>query len=144
MDRRNWLTRLGGLLTTGGIISAAACGKTGQNDLAPAATPRAEGLPEGLNHYFGDLHNHCEVGYARGSLTRAFEIAGSQLDFYSCTPHSWWPDVPKMTQSKEQKWLDGFEVTKRRWPEVQKLNSDYHRPGEFVTFPGYEWHSSRQ
>ncbi len=147
MDRRNWLAKLGGLLTTGGVISAAACGKTAQNTPAPTASHGAEGLPEGLpeglNCYFGDLHNHCEVGYARGSLTRAFEIAGSHLDFVSCTPHSWWPDVPKMTQGKEQKWLDGFEVAKRRWPEVQQLNMDYHRPGEFVTFPGYEWHSSQ-
>ncbi len=140
MDRRNWLAGLGALLTTGGAISTAACAKTEQSANAPAG--RAEGLPEGLNHYYGDLHNHCEVGYARGSLTRAFEIAGSHLDFFSCTPHSWWHDVPKMTQGKEKKWLEGFETTKRRWPEVQQLNKEYHRPGEFVTFPGYEWHSS--
>jgi hypothetical protein len=140
MDRRNWLAKLGGLLTTGGVISAAACTKTEKS--ATACTGKAEGLPEGLNHYFGDIHNHCEVGYAQGSLTRAFEIAEGHLDFFSCTPHSWWHDVPKMTQGKEQKWLDGFEVTKRRWPEVQQLSREYNHPGEFVTFPGYEWHSS--
>ncbi len=141
MDRRNWLAKLGALLTTGGVISAASCGKTEQN--AKATSGKAEGLPEGLNHYFGDIHNHCEVGYAQGSLTRAFEIAGNHLDFFSCTPHSWWHDVPKMIQGKEKKWLDGFEVTRRRWPEVQQLSREYNRPGEFVTFPGYEWHSSQ-
>lgn len=141
MDRRNWLAKLGALLTTGGVISAASCGKTEQN--ATATSGKAEGLPEGLNHYFGDIHNHCEVGYAQGSLIRAFEIAGNHLDFFSCTPHSWWHDVPKMIQGKEKKWLDGFEVTRRRWPEVQQLSREYNRPGEFVTFPGYEWHSSQ-
>ncbi|UCE46776.1 MAG: twin-arginine translocation signal domain-containing protein, partial [Phycisphaerales bacterium] len=33
--------------------------------------------------YFGDLHNHSEVGYARGSLERAFEIAREHLDFFA-------------------------------------------------------------
>ena len=142
MDRRKWLTNLGGIMAAGGVLSAQSCAKTPDSVREGKASAQAEGLPEGVNHYFGDLHNHCEVGYARGSLGRAFEIAAGHLDFFSCTPHSWWHDVPKMTQGKEQKWLDGFEVTRRRWPEVQQFNQDYHKPGEFITFPGYEWHSS--
>ena len=39
----------------------------------------------GYNIYFGDLHNHSEVGYARGSLVRAFEIARNHLDFLGFT-----------------------------------------------------------
>lgn len=43
--------------------------------------------------YFGDLHNHNEVGYARGSLERAFEIAREHLDFFAFTPHGYWNDI---------------------------------------------------
>ena len=96
----------------------------------------------GLNIYFGDLHNHNNVGYARGSLDRSFEIARSHLDFFTFTPHSYWHDIPTIEQNKHQKWLKGFEVTRKRWPDVQALNRSCHEPGKFITFPGYEWHSS--
>ncbi|MBW7997891.1 MAG: hypothetical protein FVQ81_15240 [Candidatus Glassbacteria bacterium] len=141
MDRRNWLARFGGILAAGGAIGSSSCGEQEKRRQGPSSGA-GEGLPEGLNHYFGDLHNHCEVGYAQGSLARAYEIAEGHLDFFSCTPHSWWHDVPKMVGGKESKWLEGFEMTRRRWPEIQQMTRDYHRPGEFVTFPGYEWHSS--
>ena len=95
-----------------------------------------------MNVYFGDLHNHNNVGYARGSLERSFDIARSHLDFYTFTPHSYWHDIPTMVQGKHEKWLTGFEVTRKRWPDVQEFNRRYNKPGEFVTFPGYEWHSS--
>ena len=37
----------------------------------------------------------------------------------------------------------GFEkITRDRWPDVLELNREYHEPGTFVTFPGYERHSS--
>lgn len=40
-----------------------------------------------LNLYWGELHNHNELGYAQGSLERSYEIARSHLDFYAFTPH---------------------------------------------------------
>ncbi|MHC4325950.1 MAG: twin-arginine translocation signal domain-containing protein, partial [Planctomycetota bacterium] len=48
-----------------------------------AVTPRVFDHPKVGKYqvYFGDLHNHSEVGYARGSLERAFEIAREHLDF---------------------------------------------------------------
>jgi len=136
MDRRNWLTCLGGILAAGTLLGKTSCkSKTDERAVGE------EGKK--FNHYFGDLHNHCSVGYARGSVERLFEIAESHLDFLCFTPHSHWHDVPIMEQNKQQKWLKGFEVTRRRWPDVQELNRQYHKPGRFVTFPGYEWHSSQ-
>ena len=37
--------------------------------------------------YWGDIHNHNELGYAQGSLERSCDIARSHLDFYAFTPH---------------------------------------------------------
>ena len=93
------------------------------------------------NIYFGDLHNHNEVGYARGSLERAFEIAHEHLDFFAFTPHGYWNDIGHYENNIEKKWLDGFEVTKRRWPEVLAMVRKYDQPGRYVPIAGFEWHS---
>ena len=92
--------------------------------------------------YFGDLHNHSEVGYARGSLERAFEIAREHLDFFAFTPHGYWHDISTYENNIEKKWLDGFEVTKRRWPEVLEAVRKYDQPGRYVPMAGFEWHST--
>ncbi len=92
--------------------------------------------------YFGDLHNHCAVGYAKGSLERAFEIAREHLDFFAFTGHAHWPDMPTMPEDKHMKWVNGFEVHDRNWDVVQDLTARAYEPGRFVTFLGYEWHSS--
>ncbi len=94
------------------------------------------------NLYFGDLHNHNEVGYARGSLERAFEIAREHLDFFAFTPHGYWNDIGHYENNIEKKWLDGFEVTKRRWPEVLAMVRKYDQPGRYVPIAGFEWHST--
>jgi hypothetical protein len=96
----------------------------------------------GFEIYWGDLHNHNSVGYAKGSMERAFRIARELLDFYAFTPHSWWHDMPKVDEKTFSKFHNGFKITRRRWPDVLKMVADYHDPGKFVTFPGYEWHSS--
>jgi len=94
------------------------------------------------NLYWGDLHNHGEVGYAKGSLERAYDIASSHLDFFCFTGHSQWHDMPRMPQDKHLKWVRGFEVMKNNWEKVKRLANEYHEPGKFVPFIGYEWHSS--
>ncbi len=94
------------------------------------------------NLYWGDLHNHCEVGYAKGSLERAYDIARSHLDFFCFTGHSQWHDMPIMPQNKHLKWVRGFEVMKNNWAKVKQLANSYYEPGSFAPFIGYEWHSS--
>jgi hypothetical protein len=92
--------------------------------------------------YFGDLHNHGNVGYAQGSLRRAFEIAREHLDFFAHTPHAHWHDMGTYEANIQDRWTNGFAVTRARWPEVLDLNRRFDAPGRFVTIPGYEWHSS--
>ncbi len=92
--------------------------------------------------YFGDIHNHNAVGYAKGSLERSFDIAQEHLDFFAFTGHSQWPDMPTMPEDKHMKWVNGFEVHTRRWPDVREMTREANQPGRFATFLGYEWHSS--
>ena len=42
---------------------------------------------------FGDLHNHCNISYAHGSLKRAIAFSKLSLDFVSITGHAGWPDM---------------------------------------------------
>lgn len=92
--------------------------------------------------YWGDLHNHNAIGYGKGSLERSFKIAESHLDFFCFTPHIQWPDMPVMPQNAHLKWERGFQVSKDNWERVKKTVDEYHLPGKFVPFLGYEWHSS--
>jgi hypothetical protein len=95
---------------------------------------------EEKNIFWGDIHNHCNIGYARGSLERAYEIAQSHLDFYCFTPHSQWHDISE--SSNFERFTKGFEVTRQNWEKVKRYANESYRPGEFVSFIGYEWHSS--
>ncbi len=103
-------------------------------------------LPEAdadsLKLYWGDIHNHNEVGYAKGSLERAYDIAQSHLDFFAFTGHAQWHDMPVMPENKHQKWIDGFAVLRQNWPLVERLAKEYYEPGSFVPLIAYEWHSS--
>lgn len=92
--------------------------------------------------YWGDIHNHNALGYARGSLERSIDIAREHLDFFAFTGHSQWPDMPTMPGERHMKWVNGFEALRQNWPNVRQLTSEANAPGEFVTILGYEFHSS--
>lgn len=92
------------------------------------------------NIYWGDLHNHCNVGYAKGSLERAYDIAQSHLDFYCFTPHSQWHDQPENNNFKS--FSEAFQRVNKDWGMITKYANDFYKPGKFVSFIGYEWHSS--
>jgi hypothetical protein len=94
------------------------------------------------NVFWGDLHNHNAVGYAKGSLERTYDIARTHLDFLAFTPHSQWHDMPDMPNQSQLKWVRGFEVLNKNWPKVQKMAAANNEPGKFVSFLAYEWHSS--
>jgi hypothetical protein len=47
-----------------------------------------------------------------------------------------------MPQNKHLKWVRGFEVMKNNWEKVKRFANKYYEPGKFVSFIGYEWHSS--
>ncbi|MFC2123446.1 DUF3604 domain-containing protein [Bacteroidota bacterium] len=138
LTRRNWLKMLG-LLGIGSISKPLTSCTDPQSKSDSYSSPKHKPV---YKTYFGDLHNHNEVGYARGSLRRAYEIARSHLDFFAFTPHAHWHDISTYSKGIEKKWIAGFEVTKTRWPEVLDMNREFDEPLKFVVIPGYEWHST--
>jgi hypothetical protein len=111
---------------------------------AAAPAPPSPGQPPSWRTFFGDLHNHNDIGYAQGTLTRTFEIARNHLDFFAFTPHAYWPDIGTYPGNIENKWLNGFAVAKARWPEVVEHARRFDAPGSFVTVLGYERHSAAE
>ncbi len=97
-----------------------------------------------LNAYFGDLHNHLNIGYGHGTIDDAIRNAQLQLDFVCLTPHAVWPDIPgrsKQLAEVVDYHVQGFEKTTQGWELVKQKLSAANQPGQFVTFLGFEWHS---
>lgn len=102
-------------------------------------------MHNGETAYFGDLHNHCNMSYAHGDLEDAIANAKQRLDFVSITGHAHWPDMPEATERTGHIVAfheEGFEKLKRNWAGALEKLAAAERPGEFVTFPGFEVHSS--
>ena len=83
--------------------------------------------------YWGELHNHNELGYAQGTLERSYEIARSHLDFYAFTPHAVHADGGAP---------EGYPVVRENWERIQREAAANNQPGKFTCFLGYEWHSN--
>ncbi len=124
-NRRQWLRSVTGAGLGAGLLQSA---------------PQADADEYQL--FWGDLHNHNEIGYAEGSLERTYDIARSHLDFVAFTPHAQWHDMPQMPNNAHLKWVKGFQVLREQWPKVQKMAAANNEKGRFVSFLGYEWHSS--
>jgi len=99
---------------------------------------------EGLTPYYGDIHNHCNLSYGKGTLEEALTNARLQLDFTSVTIHGHWPDIP--TNDPRLGYLvdyheKGFQRAVDSWAYYQDVIENANQPGEFITFPSFEWHS---
>lgn len=92
---------------------------------------------------FGDIHNHNALGYGVGSLERSIDIARTHLDFFAFTGHSSWHDMENMEGGREQHWIQGFERLRDGWGHVQDLVAESNVDGQFASFLGFEWQSSR-
>ena len=121
------------------------CAQTGTGAALAGSLPAAaQAAAAPYKTYFGDLHNHNQVGYAQGTLQRTFEVARNHLDFFAFTPHSYWPDVGEYDGRIEYKWRNGFAVAEARWPDVVRLAREFDEPGSFVTILGYERHGTAE
>ncbi|WP_407267746.1 hypothetical protein [Radiobacillus sp. PE A8.2] len=95
--------------------------------------------------YWGDLHNHCGISYGFGSLDNALIAAKKQLDFVCIIGHAAWHDIPDRTEKLEflvDFHEKGFNKLQENWNGVREKVKESNIPHEFVTFQGYEAHSS--
>ena len=96
-----------------------------------------------LSLLFGDMHNHCGISYAHGSLEDALSNAREQLDFVSITGHAHWPDMPEPNDDIQyiiDFHEEGFAKLKAGWPKMMETLKQFNDEGNFVVFPGFEVH----
>ena len=91
---------------------------------------------------WADLHNHNEIGYGVGTLERSYALAEALLDVYAFVPHGHWPDPPATDPKLLSEHEAGFERVGKRFSEVVRAANEHYRPGKFVSFVAFEWHSS--
>jgi len=135
MERRQFLK------SVAGITGLAAL------NIPPMLSWSAPGTPS-YNLFWGDMHCHSGISYGRGALEDAFEAAQeNRLDFCSVVGHSSWHDTPRddehMNRIKDYIVYhdEGYERLARLWPDVKKLTRQVTKPGKFIPFLAFEWHS---
>lgn len=109
--------------------------------IRPEMSVQRASVNESYRLFWGDLHNHNAVGYAKGSLERSIELAREHLDFFAFTGHASWHDMPQMPGDRHLKWVKGFEAHSKHWPRTRQLIREAGSK-DFVALLGYEWHSS--
>jgi hypothetical protein len=84
-----------------------------------------EGAPS-LNLYFGDIHGHTRLSDGTGTPEDHYRFCDqvSGLDIAAVTDHSDYGTIP----------LQGAA-----WNRIKRAANDAYRPGDFVTFLGFEW-----
>lgn len=98
-----------------------------------------------MHTYWGDIHNHCNISYGFGGLENALNAAKGQLDFCAIIGHASWYDMPDRRPPLEflvDFHTKGFEKLEQHWDQVRETVKRYNQDHEFVTFQGYEAHSS--
>lgn len=72
--------------------------------------------------YWGETHGHCGFSEGMGLVDDYFKFARDEarLDF--------------VTLSEHDLWLDAGE-----WEQMRRASVAFDRPGEFITYVGYEW-----
>jgi hypothetical protein len=97
-----------------------------------------------LKSLYGDIHNHCAISYAHGSLADALANARQRLDFVSITGHAHWTDMPAPDE-RTQPIIDfhqaGFARLRAGWPAMLDELRRANREGVFTVFPAFEVHS---
>ncbi|MFX1508569.1 MAG: DUF3604 domain-containing protein, partial [Promethearchaeota archaeon] len=80
-----------------------------------------ENTPE-LMLFWGDLHGQTEETIGTGTVDQYFQFArdAAALDFVSHVGND-------------------FQITKNHYKDTQRVVKEFHNPGKFVTFLGYEW-----
>ena len=93
--------------------------------------------------FFGDIHNHCGISYAHGSLEDALNNARQRLDFVSVTGHAHWPDMPPPDEQIQyiiEFHEEGFAKLEAGWGRMLETLRAFNSEGSFIVYPGFEVH----
>ena len=72
--------------------------------------------------YWGETHGHCGFSEGMGKVDDYYKFARDEARLDFCT------------LSEHDLWLDAGE-----WAQMRRATKAFDRPGEFITFMGYEW-----
>jgi len=75
-----------------------------------------------LKLYWGDFHGQSEETIGSGSIERYFSF-GRDYAVLDILGHQG----------------NDFQVTDEFWDKINRMTAEYYQPGQFVTFPGYEY-----
>ncbi len=77
--------------------------------------------------FWGETHGHCGFAEGQGTPDGYFEFArdDAKLDFVTLSEHDIW-------------------LTDGNWKTLNEAAARFHRDGQLVVFPGYEWSAQRQ
>lgn len=104
--------------------------------------------------FWGETHDNTyqfmkqNAGASPSYIERALSAAKEHLDFYAAAYYmaeaAAFCEGGHITESSGQHSLvlEGWKSDERllkEWQEVQSATKKFNRPGDFVTFPGYEW-----
>jgi len=83
--------------------------------------------------YFGDLHHHSTISDGMCSIDKVYSTLRdiTCLDFASVIDHDY--HYPHIFYER------GMQITNEDWETIKQKADDYYKPGNFVTFVGYEW-----
>lgn len=101
-------------------------------------------VPAEYQEFWGDFHKHMTgPGADRSELDAVLGYASQHLDVsvVQCYPFKWYRKGLEGGIREESIGADPeFESW---WEDIEDAAERNHRPGEFVTFPGYEWNGNR-
>ena len=99
--------------------------------------------------FWGEAHdNTYQFATMPVSIEEVYRRAASHLDFYAAAYYTAFAGAfiegghLSETDRPYELILEGWKDQKRldkEWAEVQEVSRAMNRPGDFVTFPGYEW-----
>ena len=98
-------------------------------------------MPGDYNLYWGDSHCNLRI-YHEDRFESAFTESINRLDFF---PVAYYPfERIEVGRGLVVETVQNRPLFLEQWRAINDLTAQYNRPGEFVTFPGYEWHGNRE
>jgi hypothetical protein len=99
--------------------------------------------------FWGEAHdNTYQFASMPVTIDEVYRRAATHLDFYAAAYYTAFADAfiegghLSETDKHYELILEGWKDPQRldrEWTEIQEVSKKMYQPGEFVTFPGYEW-----
>ena len=118
LSRREWIKRM----SLVGMSAAVA-------PVLPRPAAQSAGRSD-YKTYFGDLHITTSSATRKGRSSGPLRSPANHLDFFAFTPHGYWHDIGSYENRIENRWINGFAVTRARLAGSAEAGPQLRRPGQ--------------